>query len=195
MESGEPKAKKSRINGTSTTECVENGVSESPPKKPILNAEGKIVYSKFDFAVPHESRIAAKGKRKKKDKKKLRNEFKGKDYTRLLDKAEKRKERIESLEAKGEKEKAERMKKSIAWDSAMQRAEGVKVKDNPELLKKAAKRKEKIKERSKKKWAQRENTVIQQKEKKQKKRQDNIQKRKHDKIKKKIERSNKRRNK
>ncbi|VDM37257.1 unnamed protein product [Toxocara canis] len=133
------------------------------------NDAGQLVYSKFDFIV--------KGDQQKEKKKDKRDKFAGKDYGRLLKKAEKRQERIESIREK-DAEKAEHIEENIRWNRAMNRAEGQKVKDNPELLRKSVNRKEKIKERRKQKWAKRIEYVEEKKAKKQDKRNANIQARK-----------------
>uniref|UniRef100_A0A8R1TRF9 SURF6 domain-containing protein n=1 Tax=Onchocerca volvulus TaxID=6282 RepID=A0A8R1TRF9_ONCVO len=108
--------------------------------------DDKLIFSKFDFIVRDE-----KQKETKKDK---RDKFTGKDYKRLLQKAEKREERLEHVRSKNP-EKALRIENNIQWKKALSRAEGQKVKDNPELLKRSLKRKEKMKEYKKKKWASR----------------------------------------
>lgn len=56
-----------------------------------------------------------------------RNKFKGRDYQRLLTKAEKRVEKIDSIREKNV-EKAQNVEKNIQWDRAIQRASGDKVK-------------------------------------------------------------------
>ncbi|VDO48931.1 unnamed protein product [Onchocerca flexuosa] len=108
--------------------------------------DDKLIFSKFDFIVRDE-----KQKETKKDK---RDKFTGKDYKRLLQKAEKREERLEQVRSKNP-EKALRIENNIQWKKALSRAEGQKVKDNPELLERSLKRKEKMKEYKKKKWANR----------------------------------------
>uniref|UniRef100_A0A1I7ZVW7 SURF6 domain-containing protein n=1 Tax=Steinernema glaseri TaxID=37863 RepID=A0A1I7ZVW7_9BILA len=154
--SGEPKSKKAKKENTDSA-------------KPVATTEnGDLVFSKFDFVI--------KEGQKKVGLKEKRDKFQGKDYKRLLEKAEKRKERIESVREKNP-EKAERIEDNIRWSNAMSRAEGVKVKDDIGLLKKSLKRKEKMKEQKKKKWSHREKQVKADEEKKQQKRETNLQKR------------------
>uniref|UniRef100_A0A915BX15 Ribosomal RNA-processing protein 14/surfeit locus protein 6 C-terminal domain-containing protein n=1 Tax=Parascaris univalens TaxID=6257 RepID=A0A915BX15_PARUN len=150
----EPSAKRIKSEG--------NELSANHPR----NDAGQLVYSKFDFIVKDDQQ-----KEKKKDK---RDKFVGKDYGRLLKKAEMRQERIEKIREKNP-QKAERIEENIRWNKAMSRAEGHKVKDNPELLKKGMKRKERMKERSKEKWTKRIDYVKEKQAKQQEKRQANIQ--------------------
>ncbi|VDO36065.1 unnamed protein product [Brugia timori] len=150
-----------------------------PNKRPKLGTESKVgemeekddklIFSKFDFIVRDE-----KQRKTKKDK---RDKFTGKDYKRLLVKAEKREEKLEKVRSKNP-EKALRIEKNIQWKKALNRAEGQKVKDNPELLKKSLKRKEKIKESRRKKWGNRVKHTLQMQARKQEKRSANIQARK-----------------
>ncbi|VDK82633.1 unnamed protein product [Litomosoides sigmodontis] len=141
---------------------------ELQPRK-MGGKDEQLVFSKFDFIVRDE--------KKKETKKDKRDKFTGKDYKRLLEKAEKREERLEQMRSKNP-EKALRVEKNIQWNKALRRAEGQKVKDNPELLKKSLKKKEKMKEWRKKKWAGRVEHVLQMQARKQEKRLANIQARK-----------------
>ncbi|KAK0429359.1 hypothetical protein QR680_011342 [Steinernema hermaphroditum] len=125
-------------------------------------------FSRFDFVVKNED--------KKETRNDKRDKFQGKDYKRLLEKAEKRKERIAGVREK-DPEKAEKIEENIRWKNAMQRAAGVKVKDDIGLLKKSLKRKEKMKQNKKKKWGNREKQVKADEAKKQQKRETNLQKR------------------
>lgn len=143
----------------------------------LTKSDAKIVYSKFDFLVKEEPE-----KPSKKDK---RDKFTGKDYKRLLEKAEKRAEKIEKIREK-HPEKAQRIEENILWNKALSRAEGQKVKDNPLLLKKGLRKKEKMKERRKRKWDERVEVVRRKQEQRQEKRRENIQARKESKKKKKI---------
>ncbi|VIO88233.1 Surfeit locus protein 6 containing protein [Brugia malayi] len=163
-----------------------------PNKRPKLGTESKVgemeekddklIFSKFDFIVRDE-----KQRKTKKDK---RDKFTGKDYKRLLVKAEKREEKLEKVRSKNP-EKALRIEKNIQWKKALNRAEGQKVKDNPELLKKSLKKKEKIKESRRKKWGNRVKHTLQMQARKQEKRSANIQARKDIVKKRKMQRARK----
>lgn len=155
---------------------------EEPAVKAPVNDAGEVVYSKFDFIIKDD-----KEKMTKKDK---RDKFTGRDYKRLLEKAEKRKEKIEEIRKKNP-EKAERIEENIRWQKAINRAEGQKVKDDPELLRKGLKRKEKMKERKKRKWAERVERVKEMQAKQQERRNANIQARKDAVKKKKLQKARK----
>ncbi len=147
-----------------------------PGTKPIYNSEGKMVFSKFDFS--------ESGKTKKSQ------EASGKDFKKLLEKATKQKQKIEDLKGK-DLEAGKNLETKLQWKKAQQKAEGVKVRDDPELLKKAAKRKEKAKEKRKKNWEEREQKVKGRMQAQQDKRKKNIQKKKQGRIDKKIKKARK----
>uniref|UniRef100_F1L5H5 Ribosomal RNA-processing protein 14/surfeit locus protein 6 C-terminal domain-containing protein n=2 Tax=Ascaris TaxID=6251 RepID=F1L5H5_ASCSU len=164
-----------------TSKRIKSEGSELSANHP-RNDAGQLVYSKFDFIVKDDQQ-----EEKKKDK---RDKFVGKDYGRLLKKAEMRQERIEKIREKNP-EKAVRIEENIRWNKAMSRVEGHKVKDNPELLRKGMKRKEKMKERSKEKWAKRMDYVKEKQAKQQEKRIANIQARRDIVKKKKLQKARK----
>ena len=161
---------------------IKNIAARSPPgspkvqRKPIYNKEGKMVFSKFDFL--------DSGSKKKKDT------LAGHDYKRLIQKVEKQKEKLKNLQ-KVDTVQAQKAEEQQAWLTALQRAEGIKVKDNTELLKKSLKQKEKRKLQKKSAWQDREQNVEKQMQKKQDKRKRNLKKRMDSKKEKKMKRAKK----
>ncbi|XP_003699854.1 surfeit locus protein 6 [Megachile rotundata] len=139
-------------------------VPKIPRPKPIFNSEGKMVFSKFDF-----SEIGTKKKPPRKDTKKILLELKQK------------KEKLKEMEQSGEIEKAQELKEKDAWKSALAKASGEKVKDDPDLLKRTIKRKDQQKKQSAKKWESRLENVQKGIRERQEKRQENIMKRKKEK--------------
>ncbi|KAK3920310.1 Surfeit locus protein 6-like protein [Frankliniella fusca] len=136
------------------------------PSKPVFNSEGKMVFSKFDF-----SEIGSH-KEEKKKKKEL------KDPRKILEKLKEKKETLKKLKDEGQEAKVLELKQKEAWSNAFKKAEGVKIKDDPELLKKTLKREETKKKRSAKQWASREHTKKKALSDKVQKRESNIQARK-----------------
>ena len=100
------------------------------------------------------------------------------DAKAALSKLEKKKEKLKSLEAKGQTEKVVEMEEKSAWKTAMDKASGVMVKDDVGLLKKSIKKQEQRKKSSKKKWEERNKGVENRKDAKQKKRKENLKNRK-----------------
>lgn len=85
------------------------------------------------------------------------------------------------LGAAGKTDEVREIEDKSAWKSALDKAEGVKVKDDEGLLKKSIKKMEQKKNRSKKKWEARVEAEDSRKKAKQQKRSDNISRRKVDK--------------
>ena len=135
-------------------------------KKPVFNKEGNVVFSKFEFS----------DKQSSGDKQKS-GVITGKNYKVLLDQVEKQKSKIRKVKETNP-DKAKSMEEKLKWKSALSKAEGVKVRDNPELLKKSLKKHEKKKEYSRQKWDDREKNVAQQMKQRQDKRAKNIAKKK-----------------
>ncbi|OWF39954.1 surfeit locus protein 6 homolog [Mizuhopecten yessoensis] len=174
------KQNKNKGNLAVQKETVVNGAVGSPnskPVKPIYNKEGKLVFSKFDFT-------EAGGKDRGK------SNLSGKDYKRLLEKLEKRKEHVEKVKEK-DAEKGKQVETKMAWETAIHRAQGQKVKDDPALVKKALKKKEKIKKQKSKQWSQRDSQTKKRMETKIEKRTKNIEERKQQKKDKKNKRAKK----
>lgn len=156
-----------------------NKTAKSPSSvkgKPVFNKEGNVVFSKFDFINSGSSDKPSAGS--------------GKNYKKLLQASEKQRQKLELLE-QSDKNNASAVKEQTAWKKAVQKASGVKVKDNPELLKKSIKRKEKLKNKSRKQWEERSKQVQQKMDKRQEKRKRNIGKKKQSRIDKKVNKAKK----
>ncbi|XP_018320128.2 surfeit locus protein 6 homolog, partial [Agrilus planipennis] len=162
------KAVKSTTSGNLDNQKEENEISQNTSEvtqtQPVFNKDASMVFSKIDF-----SEVGKKNKKKQKVEK---------DPKMILKKLETQKEKIKELEEKGEVEKAIITKQKEAWKSALAKAEGKKVKDDPLLLKKTVKKQEQIKRKSAKQWEQRKEKLEKVKEERQKKRQENIKKKK-----------------
>ncbi|KAL5277928.1 SURF6 family protein [Megaselia abdita] len=153
---------------------------ELPKVKTVFNAEGKIVFSKIDFA----SSPGGKFKKSKKDKT-------IKNPKLLLKKLKEGKRKINELKEQGEDEKVKEIQSEQAWKKAFDKVEGKKVKDDPKLLIKAIKKKKDVKKKSKREWKERTKKVEAGIASKQKKRQENIDKKKGEKKSKKIKKMTK----
>ncbi|XP_034840982.1 surfeit locus protein 6 homolog [Maniola hyperantus] len=133
--------------------------------KPIFNSEGKLVFSKFDFAKLGERDTSNKSQ---------------KDPKKILDNLKQQEEKLQKL-AEVDSEKAKELKEKAAWKNILQKAEGEKVKDDTTLLKKSIKKMEQKKKVSQKKWEGRIQNVEKKKEERQNKRKENISKKKKEK--------------
>lgn len=114
----------------------------------------------------------------------------GKNYKQLLGRVEARKAKLEELREKDE-EKAREMEKKIAWTNMLYKAEGIKIKDNEEMLRESLKKKEKRSTQRKKRWNQRSEHVLEKMQQRQDKRRKNLTRRKNVRIEKKKEKARK----
>lgn len=146
--------------------------SESQGSTLLFNKDNKMVFSKV--FVPEIN---------KRHKKKTE-----KDPKKILQKLKENKKKMFELE-KEDKEKAVYLKEKEKWSTALKRASGEKVRDDPELLRKSISKEKNIKVRSQKKWQARIDKVQKDKDDRQKKRTDNIQARKNDKKKRKMKKA------
>lgn len=132
----------------------------------VYNKEGKIFFSKIQ--------IEGEKKRKVVDTNPQSN----------LQKLKAQKKKILELVGSGDKMKAKEEKVKVLWKAAFEKTDGLKIKDNAEILKKTIKKRKVEKKKSKSKWAERKQKVSEKQATLQKKREDNLNKRKTDKQKK-----------
>lgn len=145
----------------------EKNKNDKPNEKPVFNKDGNLLYSKFDFSED------GQGENKK-------SEYGGKKTKNLLKQAEKKKEKLEKLK-EADPQKAELVVEKEKWKKAIQKSEGIKVKDDPKLLKKSLKLEQKKKKKSTKEWKQRTEEVEKKQKVRQEKRNQNIQQKKKEK--------------
>uniref|UniRef100_A0A182Q777 Ribosomal RNA-processing protein 14/surfeit locus protein 6 C-terminal domain-containing protein n=1 Tax=Anopheles farauti TaxID=69004 RepID=A0A182Q777_9DIPT len=149
-------------------------VKQEKKPGPVFNAEGKIVFSKFQL---DEHDVKKKGIET--------------DPKKLLRKALDNKKQLSELKQSGELEKYSEIRKKQAWDKAMAKTAGQKIRDDPELLAKKLNQRKKEHTKSKKAWDERLQKVEHQKKQRQDKRQSNINERKKQKKITKLKRASK----
>lgn len=135
---------------------------DKPNQSAVYNKEGKLFFSKIH--------IEGEKKRKVVDTNPKLN----------LQKLKAQKKKIQELVVSGDKVKAKEEKEKILWKAAFEKTDGLKVKDNADILKKTIKKRKVEKKKSKETWSQRKLKVTEKQEAQQKKREDNINKRKTD---------------
>ncbi|XP_051268158.1 surfeit locus protein 6 [Dicentrarchus labrax] len=115
----------------------------------------------------------------------------GKNYKQLLSRVEARKTKLEQLREKDEG-KARELEEKMKWTNMLYKAEGIKIKDDEDMLRSSLKRKEKKRTERKKNWNKRSENIVEKMQQRQEKRRKNIQKRKQVKTEKKKDRARKR---
>ncbi|MGH0167941.1 UNVERIFIED_CONTAM: hypothetical protein FKN15_053786 [Acipenser sinensis] len=164
---------------------------EKEPQNRVGTAklESTLVFNKVDMG----DEIASKTLQKKQKKKSVKGNLTpliGKNYKQLLSRVEARKAKLEELKGKDEG-KAKEMEEKIKWTNVLYKAEGLKIKDNEELLRASLKRKEKSQAAKKQRWGERSEHVLEKMQHRQDKRRRNIQKQKHSKSEKRKDKARK----
>jgi Surfeit locus protein 6 len=134
-------------------------------KSAVYNKEGKLFFSK----------IHIDGEKKKKSHET--------NPQLNLQKLKAQKKKIQELAESGDKLKAKEEKEKVLWKAAFEKTDGLKVKDNADILKKTIKKRKVEKKKSKVEWGQRKQKVQEKQDAKSKKREDNLNKRKTDNVK------------
>ncbi|KAK2819354.1 hypothetical protein Q5P01_024915 [Channa striata] len=152
--------------------------------------ETAIVFNKVDTLEDGYVDKMLKKKNKKQSLKGQLTPLTGKNYKQLLSRVEARKAKLEQLREKDEG-KAREMEEKMTWTNMLYKAEGIKIKDNEEMLRTSLKKKEKRRAQRKKNWSKRSENVIEKMQQRQDKRRKNIQKRQQVKMEKKKDRARK----
>jgi len=169
--------------------CVPVSGPRDQTKSSVKDSAAKptILFNKLDFENLRNT------KRKLKRRGKETAKHLPKDPRQALEVLTKKREEIEGLKVMAP-EKAAQLVERDAWMRAISRAQGLAVRDDPQLLQKAVKRKEKAKERRKQRWVENAKQVARDIGERQQKRQQNISTRREKVKKARIEKSIKRRN-
>ncbi|KAA0717149.1 Surfeit locus protein 6 -like protein [Triplophysa tibetana] len=155
---------------------------DSAPTKPSKNEQSSIVFNKVEVGEEYvDKQTKLMEKKKKRKVKGTLTPLTGKNYKQLLTRVEARNAHLEKLRETDEA-KAKKEEEKMRWTNVLYKAEGLKIKDNEDMLRSSLKRKEKIKTQKKKKWAERSLQVVEKMQRRQDKRQKNIQKRRLAKV-------------
>uniref|UniRef100_A0A8C5EIG2 Ribosomal RNA-processing protein 14/surfeit locus protein 6 C-terminal domain-containing protein n=2 Tax=Gouania willdenowi TaxID=441366 RepID=A0A8C5EIG2_GOUWI len=146
--------------------------------------ETAIIFNKVEMV---EDRFVDKMLSKQTKKQRIKGQITpltGKNYKQLLSRVEARKAKVEQLREKDE-EKALELEKKIKWTNVLYKAEGLKIKDNGDMLRTSLKNKEKRRSQRKKQWNQRSESTVEKMQHRQDKRKRNLKKRQQKKVEKK----------
>lgn len=146
-----------------------------------------IVFNKVEVGEEYKDKATILMEKKKRKAKGTLTPLTGRNYKQLLSRVQARNARLEELREKDEK-KAKKEEEKMRWTNVLYKAEGMKIKDNEDLLRASLKRKEKMKTRRKKKWTERSQHVLEKMQQRQDKRRRNIQKSKQNKMEKRKQR-------
>ncbi|XP_059214595.1 surfeit locus protein 6 [Centropristis striata] len=164
--------------------------AELAPAKSKRN-ETAIVFNKMEMVEEGYVDKIQKKKNKKQSMKGQITPLTGKNYKQLLSRVEARKAKLNQLREKDEG-KAREMEEKMKWTNMLYKAEGIKIKDDEDMLRTSLKKKEKRRDQRKKQWNQRSENIVEKMQKRQDKRRRNLQKQKQVKTEKKKDRARKR---
>ncbi|XP_036385624.1 surfeit locus protein 6 [Megalops cyprinoides] len=171
----------------------EDGVDPSSSTAGLPAAAEKekttLVFNRVEVGEEYVDKVQLKKEKKKKIKGNL-TPLTGKNYKQLLTRVEARKAKLEELRAKDEG-KAKEVENKMKWTNVLYKAEGLKIKDNEDLLRTSLKRKEKMRSQRKKRWEQRSVHILEKMQHRQDKRRKNIQKQKRGKVERRKEKARK----
>ncbi|XP_029468979.1 surfeit locus protein 6 isoform X2 [Rhinatrema bivittatum] len=154
------------------------------------SSQALLLFNKVEVHEQKELNHVLRKKQKKQSLKGKLSPLTGKNFRQLLSRLDARKSKLEDLKTTDEK-KAQELENKMKWTNVLYKAEGVKIKDNEELLKAALKRKEKRRTQRQKQWGKRTEQTVEKMQQRQDKRRRNIQKKKRGKMERKKERARK----
>lgn len=163
---------------------------EQPPPAANKRNQTAIIFNKVETVEEGYVDKIQKKKNKKLSMKGQITPLTGKNYKQLLSRVEARKAKLEQLREKDEG-KAREAEEKMRWTNMLYKAEGIKIKDDEDMLRTALKKKEKRRAQRKKNWDKRSENVVEKMQQKQDKRKRNIQKRKQGKVEKKKQKARK----
>lgn len=169
------------------TEVTPVPQAETTTSKSVKKDTSAIVFNKVEVGEEYVDKETKLNEKKKRRVKGTLTPLTGRNYKQLLSRVEARKARLEELREKDEK-KAKKEEEKMRWTNVLYKAEGMKIKDNEDLLRASLKRKEKTEMRRKKKWAERSQHVLEKMQQRQDKRRRNIQRYKQSKMEKRKQR-------
>lgn len=152
--------------------------------------EVAIIFNKVETVDEEYVDKILKKKNKKENVKGQITPLTGKNYKQLLSRVEARKTKLEQLREKDEG-KAQELENKMKWTNMLYKAEGLKIKDDEDMLRASLKKKEKNRTQRQKKWNQRSENIVEKMQHRQDKRRRNLQKQKKAKTEKKKNRARK----
>ncbi|XP_066568797.1 surfeit locus protein 6 isoform X2 [Amia ocellicauda] len=154
----------------------EDGAQAKDPAGATPREESTLVFNKVDVSADYVDKEQQKKEKKKKVKGNI-TPLTGKNYKQLLSRLEARTAKLEDLRSK-DMGKAKELEEKMKWTNVLYKAEGLKIKDNEELLRASLKRKEKKRTQRKKNWGERSEHVMEKMQHRQDKRRKNLQRQK-----------------
>ncbi|KAM4876494.1 surfeit locus protein 6-like [Thomomys bottae] len=153
-------------------------VAEAPPEEACREPpELGLIFNKVEV---DEDEPASKAQRRRERRQKLKGNLTpltGRNYRQLLERLQARQGQLEELREQDASE-AQALEAKMKWTNLLYKAEGVKIRDNEQMLQEALKRKEKRKAQRQRQWEKRSAQVVEKMQQRQDKRRQNVCKKK-----------------
>jgi len=173
-------AKYAEENGDNEEEAAPEAQPAPTASQPGQRDTTSVVFSKVEVGEEYVEKSVRK-KEKRKQVKGGMTPLTGKNYKQLLSRLQARNNKLEDLREK-DPAKAQKEEEKMKWTNLLYKAEGLKIKDNEDMLKASLKKKEQRKSQVQRKWAERSQNVVEKMQHRQDKRRKNLQKRKQGKV-------------
>ncbi|XP_069871125.1 surfeit locus protein 6 [Dipodomys merriami] len=134
----------------------------------------------FNKVEVNEDEPASKAQRRREKRQRVKGNLTpltGRNYRQLLERLQARQGQLEELREQGAG-KAQELEAKMKWTNLLYKAEGVKIRDNEQMLQEALKRKEKRKAQRQRQWEKRSAQVVEKMQQRQDKRRQNVRKKK-----------------
>ncbi|XP_073908992.1 surfeit locus protein 6 [Castor canadensis] len=156
------------------TEEVAEGPREVACKE---SQEPGLIFNKVEVTEEEPPSKAQRRKEKRQNVKGNLTPLTGRNYKQLLERLQARQGQLEELREK-DAGKAQELEAKMKWTSLLYKAEGVKIRDNEQLLQEALKRKEKRRAQRQRRWEKRSAHVVEKMQRRQDQRRQNLRKKK-----------------
>ncbi|KAM4877766.1 surfeit locus protein 6-like [Thomomys bottae] len=153
-------------------------VAEAPPEEACREPpELGLIFNKVEV---DDDEPASKAQRRRETRQKVKGNLTpltGRNYRQLLERLQARQGQLEELREQ-DASKAQALEAKMKWTNLLYKAEGVKIRDNEQMLQEALKRKEKRKAQRQRQWEKRSAQVVEKMQQRQDKRRQNVRKKK-----------------
>lgn len=144
---------------------------EEPPEPP------RLIFNKVEVSEEEPASRAQRRKARRQQVKGKLTPLTGRNYRQLLERLQARRGRLEELRARDEGS-ARQLEARVQWTNLLYKAEGVRIRDDEDLLRAALQRKEKRRAQRQRRWEKRSARVVQQMQQRQDTRRQNLRRKK-----------------
>ncbi|XP_066111931.1 surfeit locus protein 6 [Saccopteryx bilineata] len=183
----ELRAKEKAAKAAKTAEAAEP--SPVVPSKEVQGQPG-LLFNKVEVSEEPPATKAQRRKEKRQQVKGNLTPLTGKNYQQLLERLRARQDRLEELR-ECDAGRARELETKMQWTNVLYKAEGLKIRDNEQLLQAALKRKEKRRAQRQRQWEKRTAHVVEKMQRRQDQRRQNLRRKKAAKAERRLEKARK----